>query len=97
MQETSKMDIHENVVSCDYIEACPKGYSFKGHNGARYMIVYYTYATEWTDREHRIFGRTIEAVMKKYNQATGRAGDIQDADGNSGGISTEELAYMVEL
>ena len=89
----NSIDIHENALTCDYIEACKAGYHFKGRNGARFKIVYYTYANEWGDREHTIYARTIEAVLKKYHKATGR---LYDKQGDDGDMTTEELAYMVE-
>lgn len=43
-------DLHENVVSTDYVEIAPKNYHFKG--GMKYILHYYTYANEWSDREN---------------------------------------------
>lgn len=82
-----RFDIHENVVSSDYIEKTDSG---------RYILTYYTYATCWTDKEHKIKGNTLREVLDEYENATHRLGDIQDEDGNSGGITTEELAEMVD-
>lgn len=95
-----KFVIHENVLTDDYIEKCKEGYHFKGHNGARYRIVYYTYANEWSDREHTIYGKTIDAVLKKYGKATGRLNDEQEdfleADDEGHFETTRELAEMID-
>ena len=82
-----RFDIHENVVSSDYIEKTDSG---------RYILTYYTYATCWTDKEHKIKGNTLREVLDEYENATHRLGDIQDEGGSSGGLTTEEIAEMVD-
>ena len=90
MEHARKITIHENALTDDYIVICDAGYYFKGHQGASYKLVYYTYANEWGDKEHAIFGRTLEAVLTKYNRATKRLKEQQED-----GYTTEELAYML--
>lgn len=86
------IDIHENALTTDYVVRLADGYCYKGRNGARYKLVYYTYANEWGDKDHSIYGRTLDAVLKKYQSLTGRLYDKQDDEG----MTTEDLAYMVE-
>lgn len=46
---SNKIILHENVVSDDFLEAT--------------TLHYFTYATEWTDREHVVeFSTTDEAI-----------------------------------
>lgn len=101
MSNTIKYSIHENALTDDYIEKCKEGYYFKGHNGASYKLVYYTYANEWGDKEHAIYGKTLEAVLAKYGKATGRLDDEQEylggeADEDGHFDTTRELAEMIE-
>lgn len=93
MNNTNQIDIHDNALTTDYVVRLADGYCYKGRNGARYKIVYYTYANEWGDHEHSIYGRTLEAVLNRYNKLTGRLHDVQD---DEDGMTTEELAYLVE-
>lgn len=92
--------IHENVLTDDYIEKCKEGYHFKGHNNAKYRIIYYTYANEWSDKENVIYGQTIEAVLDKYGKATGRLDDEQvdysEADEDGHYETTREMAEMID-
>lgn len=90
---TNEMTIHENALTEDSVVKCADGFYFKNHNGARYMLIYYTYANEWGDKANRIYGKTLDAVLKKYQKLTGRLYDKQDG---ADGMTTEELAYMVE-
>lgn len=89
MENTNTIDIHENAITCDYIVYCDKGYYFKGHNGARYKLVYFTYANEWSDREHTIYAKTLDALLAKYDRATKRLNDMTD----DGETTTEQLIY----
>lgn len=61
-----KWDLHENVVTTDYVEIAPDGYHFKG--GVKYILHYFTYATEWTDREHIKRFKKLETLEKYYNE-----------------------------
>lgn len=67
-------NLHENVVTTDYVEIAPSGYAFK--NGVKYVLHYYTYATEWTDRENIKRFKTIETLKKFYNKL--KRGDLED-------------------
>lgn len=58
MDNVERLEIHENVVSTDYIERL--------NGGDKWKLVYYTYATEWTDKEHVVYGETLEDVLKHY-------------------------------
>lgn len=98
---TIKYMIHENALTTDYIEKCKAGYYFKGHGGSTYKLVYYTYANEWGDREHILYGRTLDAVLKKYDQLTKRLDDPQEylageAKEDGSYDTTRELAEEIE-
>lgn len=80
-------DIHENVVSTDYIEKTDSG---------RYVLTYYTYATCWTDNEHKIKGNTLREVLDEYENATHRLRDVQEVDDEGYATITEELAEMID-
>ena len=69
-----RWDLHENVVSTDYIEVAPKGYQFKG--GVKYILHYFTYANEWTDRENIKRFKKIDTLETFYNELN--RGDIYD-------------------
>lgn len=47
-----RIELHENVVSTDYIEGS--------------TLHYFTYATEWTDREHVIKFDTVDQAIDWY-------------------------------
>lgn len=66
--------LHENVVSNDYVEIAPQGYVFNG--GVKYILHYFTYATEWTDKENIKKFKKLETLEKFYNEL-GR-GDLED-------------------
>lgn len=95
MENIITYQIHENPLTTDVVEKCKEGYHFKGHNGAKYRVIYYTYANEWSDRENVIYGKTLDAVLKKYDKATGRLQDIQEIDTDYH-PTTEELAREIE-
>lgn len=99
--KTIRYQIHDNALTTDYVEKCEEGYCYKGHNGARYKLVYYTYANEWGDNEHTIYGRTLDAVLSKYGRLTHRLDDEQpdisgEADDDGHYETTRELAEMIE-
>ena len=57
-----RVDLHENVVSVDYLEDS--------------TLHYFTYATEWTDREHVLDFETPEKAIEWYKKnLTGRCID----------------------
>lgn len=92
------VDIHENVLTTDYIEKCKSGYVFGDGHGSKYKIVYYTYANEWGDKENVIFGRTLNAVMTKYQKATRRLNDEQpDLSGKDDEGHYETTRDLIEL
>ena len=99
MSRTIIVDIHENALTTDYIEKCKSGFCFGGGRG-RYKIVYYTYANEWGDRENVVYGRTLNAVMNKYQKATKRLDDEQpdlsEKDENGNYETTRELIELVD-
>lgn len=68
-----KWTLHQNVVSDDYVEIAPQGYRFK--NGIKYILHYYTYATECTDSENIKNFRCIDSLNKFYSKSLKR-GDI---------------------
>ena len=49
-----RVELHENVVSVDYIEDS--------------TLHYFTYATEWTDREHVLEFETPEKAIEWYKE-----------------------------
>ena len=69
-----RIELHENVLTTDYIEVAPDGYHFKGHNGAKYLLVYYTYANEWSDRENVKYFKSYNRLREFYNKLN--RGDI---------------------
>lgn len=58
--------LHENPLTTDYVEIAPKGYHFKG--GMKYILHYYTYANEWSDRENIKRFKKLETLEKYYNK-----------------------------
>ena len=67
-------NLHENVVSTDYVEIAPEGYYFRG--GVKYILHYFTYATEWSDKENIKRFRSEKALSTFYHKL-GR-GDVHD-------------------
>ena len=63
-----RLDIHENVVSTDYIEHTQDGFYFKGHGKSPWKITYYTYLNEWCDKEHTFYAKTLDGLLKHYPQ-----------------------------
>ena len=49
-----RVELHENVVSVDYLEDS--------------TLHYFTYATEWTDREHVLDFETPEKAIEWYKK-----------------------------
>lgn len=49
-----RVELHENVVSVDYLEDS--------------TLHYFTYATEWTDREHVLEFETPEKAIEWYKK-----------------------------
>ena len=100
MSRTIIVDIHENALTTDYIEKCKSGYRFSDGHGSIYKIVYYTYANEWGDRENVVFGRTLNAVMNKYQKATKRLDDEQpdlsEQDESGKYETTRDLIELVD-
>lgn len=72
--QSIKWDLHENVVSTDYVDIASQGYTFKG--GIKYILHYFTYANEWCDREHVIKFKKIERLEQFYNKLD--RGNIED-------------------
>lgn len=66
MPEAIKWQLHENVVTTDYVEIAPEGYQFKG--GVKYILHYFTYANEWSDRENIKRFKKLETLEKYYNK-----------------------------
>lgn len=87
--------IHENALTSDTLEKAPKGYHFTGHNGSVYHLTYYTYANEWGDKDHHLYGRTLESVLARYEKETGRLQDKQLIDDDYT-PTTEELAWEID-
>lgn len=93
-QNSERLEIHENVVSSDYIERANDGYYFE-HDDKDYKwrLVYFTYATEWTDREHVVYGNTLEETLEHYPKE--RLSDRLDDDPNDE-WTTEDLINNYE-
>lgn len=66
MPELIKWQLHENPLTTDYVEIAPDGYQFKG--GVKYILHYFTYANEWSDRENIKRFKKIETLEKYYKK-----------------------------
>ena len=69
--EARQVVLRENVLTDDHLEICPTGYYWKGHGGSPIKIVYYTYANEWSDREHILYAKTLDKALEKYAKVKG--------------------------
>lgn len=60
--------LHENCLTDDIIEVLNDGWVYTGHNGANVKITYYTYANEWSDKEHEKYFKSIDNAINWYKK-----------------------------
>lgn len=65
--------LHEGVLNDDVLHKIKDGYHFSnGHSHGMYLVVYYTYASEWHNHKHQFIAKTYENAIKRYQKETGR-------------------------
>ncbi len=66
--EQGRLTLSQGFLNDDEAIILEKGYKFTGHNGATVVIVYYTFATEWSNHEHYKFFKSLENAMAWYKR-----------------------------
>lgn len=101
MHEKATLTLHENVVSTDHITILEDKYYYVGHNKATVKLTYYTYANEWSDREHVKYFKSVDNAIEWYEKNfrdraidQGRIWSEEDGTENA---SEEEAINIFEL
>lgn len=66
--ERAKLTLFEGVLNDDHLIILEDNYYYKGHNKATCKLVYYTFATEWSNKEHKMFFKSIDNALEWYKK-----------------------------
>ena len=81
----AKIVIYEGVLNDDWIEKSSDG---------KYKIIFFKYATPWSNTKHEITGENLDEVLAEYETQTSRLKSVQ-SDWESA-MTTEELAREID-
>lgn len=62
--------LNERVLNDDTLHVAPEGHAYKKRYP--FMVVYWTFASAWSDREHVLYAKTAENALKRYKRLTKR-------------------------
>ena len=66
--KVNTLTLFEGVLNNDIMNITKDGYYYKNHNKATVKVVYYTYANEWSNHEHKRFFKTIIRACEWYKK-----------------------------
>lgn len=62
--------LNELVLNDDTLHVATEGHAYKKRYP--FMVVYWTFASAWSDRKHVFYAKTVENALKRYKRLTKR-------------------------